>query len=134
MNALLKEIAGLSAQGYCCSRIMVKMGLDAMGDENPELLDAVSGLCGGLYSGLDCGILTGAACLLALCDKKNAAETMIPKLVAWFKATYIPAYGGISCEAIVNRNPSCMPERCPKIMAETYEKCRELLYEFGFEI
>ena len=85
MSDTAKEIYRLAAQGYCCSQIMVQMGLDARQDENPELLDAVAGLCGGLRVGLCCGTLTGAACLLSLYDKKNAATIMIPRLVEWFK-------------------------------------------------
>ena len=71
MSNTSREIIRLSSQGYCCSQIMVQMGLDAKQEENPELLDAVSGLCGGLHSGLFCGILTGAACLLSLFDRKK---------------------------------------------------------------
>jgi hypothetical protein len=134
MNNTAKEIRRLSAEGYCCSQIMVQMGLSAKGDENPELLDAVAGLCGGLYSGLCCGILTGAACLLSLYDRNNARSNMIPRLVEWFKSTYAPCYGGIDCDAIMDDNPMNALERCPKMMEETFEKCRELLTEFGYEI
>jgi hypothetical protein len=97
-------------------------------------LDAVAGLCGGLFSGLCCGILTGAACLLSLYDKNDAKLNMIPKLVAWFEASYAPAYGGISCKEIIDANPVNKFERCPRIMAETFDKCRELLAEIGYEI
>jgi hypothetical protein len=129
-----KEIRRLGAEGYCCSQIMVKLGLDAKGDENPELLDAVAGLCGGLHSGMCCGILTGAACLLSLYDKNNAAATMIPNLVEWFYATYTPSCGGISCDDIIDNNPMNKVERCPSMMVETFEKCRELLLDLGYEI
>jgi hypothetical protein len=134
MNKVAKEIRMLSAEGYCCSQIMVKMGLDARGDENPELLDAVAGLCGGLYSGLCCGVLTGAACLLSLYDRSNAKLIMIPKLVQWFDHTYTPCYGGINCNVIIDNDPINRLERCPKMMEETFEKCRELLAECGHEI
>jgi hypothetical protein len=134
MNNTAKEVLRLSALGYCCSQIMVQMGLNAKQEENPELLDAVSGLCGGLHSGLCCGILTGAACLLALFDKNRAAEDLIPRLVEWFKASYTPPYGGISCNDIICGNRLNIPERCPKIMEETIERCRELLAEIGYEI
>ncbi len=129
-----REIRRLSAQGYCCSQIMIQIGLDAGQEENPELLDAVAGLCGGMHSGLVCGILTGAACLLSLCDKENAASHMIPRLVHWFAASYRQSCGGINCEEILQGNPMNRVERCPKMMEETMEKCRELLAEFGHEI
>jgi hypothetical protein len=134
MNNTAREIRRLSAEGYCCSQIMVKIGLDARGDENPELLDAVAGLCGGLNSGLCCGVLTGAACLLSLYDRRNAKSSMIPRLVEWFERAYAPCYGGIDCKAIMDGNPMNTLERCPKMMEETFEKCRELLAEFGYEI
>jgi hypothetical protein len=134
MSDAAKEIRRMAAQGYCCSQIMVKIGLDARQEENPELLDAVAGLCNGLHFGLVCGVLTGAACLLSLYDKKNAASDMIPKLVDWFETTYAQSCKGINCEDILEGNPVNKLERCPKIMEETIEKCRMLLAGFGYEI
>ncbi len=134
MNNTAKEIRRLAAQGFCCSQILMQMGLDARQEENPELLDAVAGLCNGLHAGLTCGILTGAACLLSLYDKKKAASEMIPKLVDWFEAIYAQSCGGISCEEILGDNPLNKLERCPRMMEETFEKCRELLAECGYEI
>ncbi len=128
------EILRLSREGLCCSQIMVQMGLDALGDENPQLVDAVAGLCGGVYSGLCCGTLTGAACLLSMVDKQKAREHMIPALVKWFQATYTPRYGGIRCDCIIDDNPMTRLERCPKIMEETFEKCRMLLADCDCEI
>lgn len=133
MNDTVNEIRKLSSQGHCCSQILIKMALDSSGDENPELVNAVAGLCGGLYSGLCCGTLTGGACLLSMYDKEKA-KVMIPSLVEWFKRTYTEAYGGIDCCQIMDDNPMNRIERCPKIMAETYEKCRELLGSFGYEL
>jgi hypothetical protein len=134
MNNTAKEIRRMSAEGYCCSQIMVKIGLDAKGDENPELLDAVAGLCNGIHFGICCGTLTGAACLLSLFDKNKAASDMIPKLVDWFETTYTQSCGGINCDEILKGNPMNRFEYCPKIMEETVEKCRKLLAECGYEI
>jgi hypothetical protein len=120
--------------GYCCSQIMVKMGLDAKEKENPDLLAAVAGLCRGVHAGLICGTLTGGACLLSLYDKKEAAAFMIPQLVAWFEETYGSLYGGTSCQAIIGGDPAKKFERCPGLMVETFEKCRELLEEAGHDI
>ncbi|MBN1568983.1 MAG: C_GCAxxG_C_C family protein [Acidobacteria bacterium] len=134
MNDTAREIYRLSQEGYCCSQIMVQMGLDAQGDENAQLVDAVAGLCGGLYSGLCCGTLTGAACMLSIFDKDKAKQHMIPKLVEWFQATYTQRYGGIRCDCIIDGNPMTRLERCPKIMEKTFEKCRSLLAECGYKI
>jgi hypothetical protein len=93
MTDSAQEILRLSKEGFCCSQIMLQIGLDAKKDENPELLDAVAGLCGGMHSGLCCGTLTGAACLLSMLDKANAKLHMIPRLVEWFKSTCTELYG-----------------------------------------
>jgi len=134
MNDTAKEILRLSKEGYCCSQIMVQIGLDARGEENPELVQAVAGLCGGLYSGLCCGTLTGAACLLSMFDKEKAKSYMIPNLVEWFKAAYATLYGGIDCDCIIGDNPNSRFERCPQILAATIEKCRSLLADCGYQL
>jgi hypothetical protein len=134
MNNTAKEIRRLTAEGYCCSQIMIQMGLDAQEEENPELVNAVAGLCKGLYSGLCCGTLTGAACLLSMVDKEGAKSDMIPKLVEWFETTYTPLYGGIDCDCIIEAHPMARFERCPQIMEETFEQCRALLAKHGHTI
>ena len=134
MGDTSKEVYRLAMQGYCCSQIMVKVGLEARGEDNPTLMDAMAGLCGGLYSGLCCGTLTGAACLLSMFDREVAAMNMIPRIVEWFQMTYSQEYGGISCDEIIDNNLGNRGERCPKIMAETLDKCRELLAEHGYTI
>jgi hypothetical protein len=134
MSNTAKEVMRLGAEGYCCSQIMVQVGLEAQQEENPQLLDAIAGLCGGLHSGLCCGILTGAACLLSLFDRKEAAAFMIPELVHWFETTYTKSYGGITCDEILDHNSMNRMERCPAMMVHTIEKCRELLAGYGYEI
>ena len=134
MNEIEKVVYDLSRKGYCCSQIMVKLGLDARESENQELLDAVSGLCSGLHAGLTCGTLTGGACLLAMFDKEAAAREMIPHLVDWFTETFSGCYGGSTCREIIAGNPMNKMERCPGIIAQTFEKCRELLEDRGYEV
>ena len=112
----------LHAQGYCCSQIIVEMALEAAGDENPELINAMRGLCKGLHAGHVCGTLSAAE------------RDLIPRLVEWLDMTYTEAYCGTDCKTILGDDPMNRIERCPKIMAETYEKCRELLSEIGIAI
>lgn len=113
---------------------MVALALDALEDENPELIDAMRGLCKGLYSGLVCGTLAGGACLLSMVDPRAAEEHMIARLVEWFEMTFGSAYGGVTCAKILDDNPMNRYERCPGILEQTYEKCRELLAEAGHAI
>jgi hypothetical protein len=134
MQNTARDIARLNAQGYCCSQIMFAMALEATGDENPELMNAMRGLCMGLHAGRVCGTLSAGACLLAMFDPKTAETDLIPRLVEWFDTTFTEAYCGIDCKVILGDDPMNKFERCPKIMEQTYEKCRELLSETGVQI
>jgi hypothetical protein len=111
--------------GYCCSQMIIAMGLEAKGEDNPTLIQAISGLCNGLYSGLLCGALSGAACFLSMWDSERAAEIMIPELTEWFQE----AYGTVNCEQILENDPMAKIEKCPNIVIETYKKALELLEE-----
>jgi len=126
----------LRQQGFCCSQILLIMGLDLQGKSNPELIRSVRALCGGLgFTGELCGALTGAACLLGLYAGKgtpNEAQDprldfMVTDLVSWFKQEYGQQYGGIRCENIIAGNSGNMAVRCPVIVAETFRQVKELL-------
>lgn len=120
-------------EGKCCSQVMVSMGLELTGQENPQLEQAAGALCQGIRSGLTCGVLTGAAMMLCLFDQEKAVSQMIPELTQWFRETYEEAYGGIDCDTIIAKNPLNKPERCPAIMENTYRKAREILEDEGFD-
>jgi hypothetical protein len=129
-----REVTRLISQGLCCSQIMVQLGLEATQDENPQLIDAMRGLCKGFYSGHICGTLTGAACLLSMLNPKEAEAHLIPRLSEWFELTFSSCYGGTCCKTILGDDPMNKLERCPKIMVQTFDKCRELLSETGIRI
>ncbi len=133
----------LGRQGFHCSQILLIMGLEARGKENPDLVRSMSGLAGGLgFSGEVCGALTGGACLLGLYAGRGSAEEeederlnlMISELVEWFSAEYGSAYGGIRCEYILEGDPSARSTRCPGMVLGTYNKVRELLVDQGFDL
>lgn len=134
MPNTMKEIMRLGAQGLCCSQILLQLALDATEDENPQLIDAARGLCLGLHAGLVCGSLTGGVCLLSMIDVHAAESDLIPRLVEWFEATFSETCCGTTCKVILGDDPMNKLERCPKIMVQTYEKCRELLAEYGHTI
>ena len=121
------RIRELSLKGYCCSQIMVQLGLDYVGKENPDMIQAAAGLCKGIRSGKICGVLTGAAMMLTIIDSGNAAEYMIPELSEWFEETYTERFGGPDCNCIIGESPIQKGMRCTKIMEETYEKAMEIL-------
>ncbi len=133
----------LKSQGYFCSQILMIMGLELQGKDNPDLIRALHGLAGGLgFTGETCGALTGGATLLGLYAGKGTPEEpenlrlnfMIEDLVKWFKDGFGQEYGGIRCEEILAGNPHNTGIRCPLMVAGTLQKVKELLIENGFDL
>ncbi len=140
---VLERMRELKAQGFFCSQILVTLGLELLGSENPDLVRAMQGLAGGLgFTGETCGALTGGACLLGLYAGKGQPEEqenlrlnfMIEDLVKWFKAGYGQEYGGIRCDEILAGNPNHTVTRCPVMVAGTFQKVKDLLIENGFDL
>ena len=119
-------------RGYCCAPALVAVGLRHKGSENPELLDAMKALCGGLDSGLLCGALSGAACMMTLLSPQTAAGGGLTDLTEWFAATYGERYGGINCRDILGDNQIARPMICPQIMEETYKQAKLILTYSGY--
>ncbi|MDF2571292.1 MAG: GCAxxG family protein [Sporomusa sp.] len=145
-DAFLKLIE-LSQAGFYCSQILLIIGLESQGKENPDLVRAMSGLVGGLgFCGKTCGSLTGGACLIGLFAGKGIAEEMedsrlndmIRELVEWFEGENLPQYGGITCLDILENDPANRMSRCPQLVLKTLEKVGEILsangYDFSGEI
>jgi len=139
----LDRMRELKQQGFFCSQILMTLGLELQGKENPDLIRAMHGLAGGLgFTGETCGALTGGACLLGLyvgkgqpSDEENLKlNFMIEDLVKWFKAGYGQDYGGIRCETILAGVPNGQATRCPVMVAGTFQKVKELLVENGFDL
>lgn len=125
----------LATQGFCCSQIVLSLGLDDLGKENPDLLKAMHGLCGGIgRSGKTCGALTGGACLIGLSVGKGTPgesghpkiNLMINDLLEWFENTY----GNIECEGILDHSldeGNEYPVQCGNIVSTTFNKVQEIL-------
>ena len=139
----LDRMRELKQQGFFCSQILMTLGLELQGIENPQLIRAMNGLAGGLgFAGETCGALTGGACLLGVYAGKGTATQeenlrlnfMIEDLVKWFKQGYGQEYGGIRCETILSGVPNGQATRCPVMVAGTFQKVKELLVENGFDL
>lgn len=139
----MERLKELKQQGFFCSQILLIMGLELQGKTNPELVRTMNGLVGGLgFSGEICGALTGGACLMGFYAGKGTPEdqynlqldSLIQDLVKWFKGEYIPRFGGIRCEEILESNPQNRPIRCPIIVIETFQKVKEMLVENGYDL
>lgn len=131
----------LAAQGFCCSQILIILGLEAEGKENPDLVRSMQGLCGGLggFGGI-CGALTGGICLLSLKAGKGSAEEagnpklagMISELMQWFDEKH----GSWECSAIVGGRldeGGAYPVKCGSIVTAAYAKVEEILAQESSE-
>ncbi|MEA5151684.1 MAG: C-GCAxxG-C-C family protein [Oscillospiraceae bacterium] len=137
---LFEQIITLSRQGFFCSQILMQLGMAATGREDAALVRAMGGLCGGLgFTGKVCGCLTGGCCLLSYyLGKGEADETEQPEaraaiaeFVRWFEERAKSEYGGDSCFAMTGNEPGRRLAVCPGLIADSYEKCMELLTERG---
>lgn len=128
------RIMELSREGLYCAQIMVQLALDAEGKENPELIEAVRGLCGGFaWSGGPCGALSGGACLLSLLGRGleiSEREELVAEFYRWF-AGRTAQFGGEDCNDITGGDRGNMFSVCPGVIIDSYEKCVELLAERG---
>lgn len=132
----------LAQKGFYCSQILLQLGLEAQGKENPDLIRTMAALAGGLgFSGDVCGALTGGACLLGLFAGRGTAEEeedprlniMVNDLLDWFSEEYGHTYGGIHCENILGDDPRNRSVRCPSLVMGVHEKVKALLADSGFE-
>jgi len=129
----------LATQGFCCSQIMVILGLDEQGQENPDLIRAMHGLCGGIgRSGKTCGALTGGVCVLGLKMGKGTPQEfghsklnrMINDLLEWFEEVH----GSIDCDGILDHSlgeGNEYPVQCGNIVSTTYSKVNEILAAYA---
>ena len=144
MDDVKVRMMQLAIKGYYCSQILILLGLEARGKNNPELVRAMHGLAGGCDEGsCTCGSLTGGCCLIALfCGKGSDSEQhnrqyhhMIQELVQWFWNTYGFKYGGIDCIAIrEGEGPETIRQRCWQIMENVYFKAMAILAANGIVI
>lgn len=137
------RIMELKTQGFYCSQILVLLGLELQGKNNPDLVRSIQALAGGIgFSGNLCGALTGGSCLLGLYAGKGKPEEqederlnlMLLSLVDWFTETTGSQYSGINCDQILEGKQSNIPSRCPPLILAVYQKVKQLLVEYGFDL
>lgn len=137
MDDNLIRMLQLGQKGYTCSQIIMLLGLDVRGENNPQLVRAMGGLAYGCGSGHGtCGVLTGGCCLLSLYAGKGSDEEvvsdefdlMLQELNDWFAARTGCDQGDLSCDAIVGEaGPTASRQRCGALVADTYAKVMEIL-------
>lgn len=137
---LFDRMMELSGKGFYCAQIMLILAMESEGKEDPDLVRAMGGLNGGLgFSGGPCGAMTGGCCLLSYFTGKGEAEELedpnsavvIQSYIQWFRETMEAQYGGCDCATILDGNPMNKMQRCPDIVAESFEKAMEILEAHG---
>ncbi len=127
----------LAHKGYTCGQIVIIMGLELRGEDNPDLVRAMAGLAYGCGGGSGtCGALSGGCCLLALHAAGNGDDPndsgrlmlLLQELTDWFAQRFAGKAKHITCEAIVGPDgPAASRQTCGMLVAETFAKVMELL-------
>ena len=141
MNEYDLDIFRLANQGYCCSQIVMQLGLDIQGKENPGLIRALSALCHGFPENRGvCGALSGAGCLLAYyagkgspdCEENKRLPLMLSEIAQWFDNHCTQHSHGILCQEIV---PDGKPDTvlCGSLLSACYGQAMTILVENGFD-
>lgn len=129
MKDLKNRIAEIRAEKNHCSQTMIKLGLEVRNMDNPQLVRALSGLGGGMFSGETCGVLTGGCCLISTYFENNedgdAEKPLVKEFVNWFREEY----GSITCRELVGESPENKKTFCPKLIEEAFNKCMEIVEE-----
>jgi hypothetical protein len=136
MEDYLIRLLQLSKEGLSCSQLVMQLALEARGEVNPALVRAMGGLSFGCGQGNgNCGVLTGACCVLALYADNEHSEKMplmLQEINEWFTERVASRYGGISCESIVGKEgPMASRQKCGAILMETYAKILNILNSHG---
>ncbi|MDD2736900.1 MAG: C-GCAxxG-C-C family protein [Desulfuromonadaceae bacterium] len=125
------DILSLRQSGLCCSQIIVKLALNSLGRENPDLVRAMAALCfGGGNPDGTCGVLTGAACALSLSlgnDPERERQDpllalLLDELYGWFSVTLKDRHScsGNSCADILAVSPD--KRACTLLMIAALDK------------
>lgn len=125
MIDITARVMELSAQKYRCSQIMMIICLERLGRTNPDMVNAMLGLCNGFHCQETCGCLTGAACMLAMMQPQHSAA-LVPEMVMWFEGRY----GSINCRDLIGEGRS-NSVKCIGMVAAACGYCFETLAEKG---
>lgn len=130
------EVMRLLSQRFHCSQIMMKLGMEAKGLDDPALLKAMNGLAGGLGGrGKNCGALTGGVAMFGLFAGRGTEldvedpilMEMSGQFVDWFEDTF----GSANCDDILQGNTANIPQTCPALICAAAQKAFEILEDYG---
>ncbi len=140
MDDLPQRMLQLRTEGFCCTQIMLILGLETQGKSNTQLVRATQGLCFGVATGEEaCGALSGGVCLLSLYTGKGTKDEqvderflpMAKELTSWFRQTHGEAAASARCGDILAAHPEGSP--CGGIVAATFAKVMDILAAHGLD-
>lgn len=146
MDGLALNIYQLASIGYCCTQIMLKLVLMQEAKENPDLIKAANGLCGGIgFSGKTCGVLTGGICIFGLYAGKGSDseyskenfDKMIKEYTEWFEEEFesTECVDIVGYKLLVDESGErSYPTKCGDVIEKGFIKAWELLEEYGYEL
>ncbi|MEE4265290.1 MAG: C-GCAxxG-C-C family protein [Desulfobacteraceae bacterium] len=142
-DEIVNRMIQLAGKKYNCSQIMMILAVEQEGRQNPDLVRAMSGLgdgCGFFQE--TCGIMTGAASILAWyagkgADEEEESEKLLPMLEElgdWFRQDIGARYAGTRCSEIVGDlvGTDDGKQICGSIIFQTFGKVNEILADSGF--
>jgi C_GCAxxG_C_C family probable redox protein len=144
MNNEAFRIFQLASQGFCCSQMMLKLALEEEGKDNPDLIRAMNGLCGGIgFSGKTCGVLTGGISILGLYAGKGVPEEVkgedFSKMIKEFMDWFSEEFESTECNDIVgypiindDSGVENYPVKCGDIVIKGYNKIQEILEQYDY--
>lgn len=118
-----EKIFTMKMKNYCCSQMIMELGLEQLDMENPELVSAMAGLCEGVKCGSICGAASAAVCLMYLADPKAADSGLVQEFLDWFE----DSFGALDCETLLAGDPMAKLEKCPMLVESTMMMLEELL-------
>lgn len=135
LDALVRELH--ADQHFCCSQTVLAIGMRRLGIDDPDLLRAMEGFCGGACGGA-CGALAGGAALMGLYLGKGTAREprseTIKQYVKELTETFRAYWKGTTCESIVHGEAELRGRVCPNVIAGAVEMVWSILGEHGLDL
>ncbi|RKJ77889.1 MULTISPECIES: C-GCAxxG-C-C family protein [unclassified Pyramidobacter] len=135
LDALVGELN--ADQRFCCSQTVLAIGMRRLGIDDPDLLRAMEGFCGGACGGT-CGALAGGAALMGLYLGKGTAREprseTIRQYVRELTETFRAYWKGTTCESIVHGDAELRRRICPNVIAGAVEMVWSILGEHGLDL
>lgn len=137
---LEERIMELSRYGYACGQILAILLLETIGQENPAFVQSMQGLNGGIGgSGNLCGCMAAGCCMISYLTGKPDPQSFahpshksaMAEFTQWFQEELEMQYLATDCRDLVGLSPGKKIQRCPSIIAATYEKVMEILERSG---